>query len=35
VALSKELARDVSPRFAGISQVSDLVDLVKEMLNHD
>lgn len=35
VALSKELARGVSPRFAGISQVSDLVDLVKEMLNHD
>ena len=35
VALSKKLARDVSPRFAGISQVSDLVDLVKEMLNHD
>ena len=35
VALSKELARDVSPRFAGISQVSDLVDLVKEMLKHD
>ena len=35
VALSKELARDVTPRFAGISQVSDLVDLVKEMLNHD
>ncbi|MCI6968896.1 MAG: energy-coupling factor transporter ATPase, partial [Collinsella sp.] len=34
VALSKELARDVSPRFAGISQVSDLVDLVKEMLKH-
>ena len=35
VALSKELARDVSPRFAGISQVSELVDLVKEMLKHD
>lgn len=35
VALSKELARDVSPRFAGISQVSDLVNLVKEMLKHD
>ena len=35
VALSKELARDVSPRFAGISQVSDLDDLVKEMLKHD
>ncbi|MCI6566156.1 MAG: energy-coupling factor transporter ATPase [Collinsella sp.] len=35
VALSKELTRDVSPRFAGISQVSDLVDLVKEMLKHD
>lgn len=35
VALSKELARNVSPRFAGISQVSDLVDLVKEMLKHD
>lgn len=35
VALSKELARDVSPRFAGISQVSDLVDLVKEMLKYD
>lgn len=35
VALSKELARDVSPRFAGVSQVSDLVDLVKEMLKHD
>ena len=35
VALSKELARDVSPRFAGISQVSDLVDLLKEMLKHD
>lgn len=35
VALSKELAHNVSPRFAGISQVSDLVDLVKEMLKHD
>ncbi len=34
VALAKELAADVSPGFAGISQVSGIVDLVEEMVNH-
>ncbi len=33
IALSKELAADVSPAFAGVSQVSGVVDLVKEMVN--
>ncbi len=33
IALSKELATDVSPEFAGISQVSGIVDLVEEMVN--
>ena len=33
IALSKELAADVSPEFAGISQVSGIVDLVEEMVN--
>ncbi len=35
VALSGVLARDVSPAFAGISQVSGVVDLVEEMVGHD
>ena len=35
VALSAELARDVSPEFAGISQVSGIVDLTEEMVNRD
>lgn len=33
VELSRELARDVSPEFEGISQVSGIVDLVEEMVN--
>ncbi len=35
VALSAELARSVSPEFAGISQVSGIVDLTEEMVNRD
>ena len=35
VALSAELARDVSAEFAGISQVSGIVDLTEEMVNRD
>lgn len=34
-ALSQELARTVSPAFAGISQVSGIVDLTQEMVSHD
>ena len=33
IALAKELAVDVSPEFAGVSQVSGIVDLVEEMVN--
>ena len=33
IALSKELATDVSPAFTGVSQVSGVVDLVEEMVN--
>ncbi len=33
IALSKKLAADFSPEFAGISQVSGIVDLVEEMVN--
>ncbi len=33
IALAKELAADISPEFAGISQVSGIVDLVEEMVN--
>ncbi len=33
IALAKELATDISPEFAGISQVSGIVDLVEEMVN--
>ncbi len=33
IALSKELAADVSPAFAGVSQVSGVVNLVEEMVN--
>ena len=32
IALSKELARDVDPVFAGVSQVSAIVDIVEEMV---
>ena len=32
IALSKELARDVDPAFANISEVSQVVDLVEEMV---
>ena len=32
VRLAAELARDVSPVFAGASQVSDIVDTVEGML---
>ena len=35
IALSKELARDVSPAFAGVSQVRGIVDIVEEMVKHD
>lgn len=35
IALSSALARDVSPEFAGISQVSGLVDLVEELVGRD
>ena len=35
VALAAELARDVSPEFAGVSQVSGIVDLTEEMVNRD
>ena len=35
IELSGELARDVSPEFAGITQVSELVDLTEEMVNRD
>ncbi|MBM6774346.1 ATP-binding cassette domain-containing protein [Olsenella profusa] len=34
VQLSQALARDVSPAFAGIDQVSGIVDLVEEMVRH-
>ncbi len=34
ITLSRELAANVSPAFAGISQVSGIVDLVEEMVNH-
>ncbi len=33
IALSKELVANLSPEFAGISQVSGIVDLVEEMVN--
>lgn len=33
--LSLELARTTSPAFAGISQVSGIVDLTQEMMRHD
>ena len=35
IELVGELARDVSPEFAGITQVSELVDLTEEMVNRD
>ena len=35
VALASELTRRVGPEFAGISQVSGIVDLVEEMVNRD
>ena len=35
VALASELSRRVGPEFAGISQVSGIVDLVEEMVNRD
>ena len=35
VALSSALAADVSPAFAGITQVSEIVDLVEEMVRRD
>ena len=35
IELAGELARDVSPEFAGITQVSELVDLTEEMVNRD
>ena len=35
VALSGALAADVSPAFAGITQVSEVVDLVEEMVRRD
>ena len=35
IALSKELAHDVSPAFAGVSQVRGIVDIVEEMVKHD
>ena len=35
VALSGALAEDVSPAFAGITQVSEVVDLVEEMVRRD
>ncbi|OUO35915.1 energy-coupling factor transporter ATPase [Olsenella sp. An290] len=35
IALSTMLARDVSREFAGVSQVSGIVDLVKELVSHD
>ena len=35
VALSTALAEDVSPAFAGIAQVSGIVDLVEEMVRRD
>ena len=35
VALAAELARDVSSEFAGVSQVSGIVDLTEEMVNRD
>ena len=35
IALSTALARDVSREFAGVSQVSGIVDLVKELVSHD
>ncbi len=34
VRLSQRLAREVSPEFAGMSQVTDVVDLVREMVAH-
>lgn len=33
-ALTQELAADVSPAFAGVSQVGGVVDLVEEMVKH-
>ena len=35
VALASALAESVSPAFAGASQVSDVVDLVEEMVGRD
>ena len=35
IALTKELARDVSPVFDKISEVGNLVDVIKEMVAHD
>ncbi len=35
IALTKELARDVSPAFDKISEVGNLVDVIKEMVAHD
>ena len=35
IALSKVLAREVDPRFAGMTQVSDVVGLVEGMVRHD
>ena len=35
VALSGALVADVSPAFAGITQVSEVVDLVEEMVRRD
>ena len=35
IELAGELSRDVSPEFAGITQVSELVDLTEEMVNRD
>ena len=32
--LSFALARDVSPRFVGVSEVSDVVDITEEMMRH-
>lgn len=34
IQLSEALARDVSPEFAGISQVSDMTQLTEEMVRH-
>ncbi len=35
IALTKELARDVSPAFDKISEVGNLVDVIKEMVRRD